>query len=230
MKRLIPILIFLVGWSGSPTAKTLQDYLNDVRYEVVGDSGLTDDPISDAMITDWIEDARHIIAGITGCLQKDTTIATVDGQVQYSLPSDFLKIKGVITPPMQSSSDLAGSITGATERSPADVGEKHFGAGLPEEWFQWGTDTAKLYINPAPLGIYDVTVFYYAEPASLDSAAAVCDLPRTYQAIVPLYAIGRAYGKMGQQEYKNKEIEWFNAFWQALMQTVTERRTEAPGE
>lgn len=223
--------LIVLAFSCQAESITIQQYLNAVRREVVGDSGLANDPLTRNMITEWVNGGRHLAAAISGGLQKDTIIVTVEGQVSYLLPSDFLKLKGVITPPAQTASDLSVAISAARSRGPEEIGNMPTGVGSADEWIQWGTDTAKLYINPIPQGVYNIHLFYVAKPLDLDSVSVTtCDLPRAYQEAVIQYASARAYNKMGEHEKAAAAMGLFNTWIQALMQTLSDRRTEIPGE
>ena len=222
------VVALIMAFSCQVQAITLQEYLNAVRYEVDGDSGMTNDPLSDREITTWVNGGRNLIAAISGCLQKDTIIATVTGQATYLLPSDFLKLKGFVTPPMQVASDLSMTVQSAQSKGPEEMGVIPTGPGTTEEWLQWGTDTARVYVNPTPLGVYDIYVLYSAAPDTMIAMATSCDLPRAYQEVVIQYAASKAYRHMGESAKATEAMGLFNSWLQALMATLSETRTEVP--
>jgi hypothetical protein len=224
------ITVIILAFSCKSQAITLQDYCDAVRWEVLGDTGLANDPLTTAMITEWVNGGRDLVAAISGGLQKDTIIVTVAGQVSYLLPSDFLKLKGVITPPKQVASDLSVVIKSSRSKGPEDLGIDPNGVGNQEEWIQWGTDTAKLYLNPVPYAEYDVHLLYVAKPLDFDSVVDVCDLPRAYQEVVTEYAIAKAYGSQGMSTKASEAWALFNSWLQALISTLSDRRTEVPSE
>lgn len=224
MKRIVLSLLGVLLLTGSACAMDLYEYQYRVRMALVGGLGLTNDPIADSILNMWINDGRILVAGLTGVIEKDTTINVTTGTANYNLPSDFVSLRGIITPPNMTTADLAGGPVGADIKSPEAIGDQPTSDGFIDGAVDWGTATPVLWLDPAPFGNYAIRVQYTAEPLLLDTTNTTCELPGACQRAVIEYAKARAYESQAEDEREAKCDAKFNAYWQAIKALLKESR------
>ena len=104
-------------------AITLGNYMDRVRYAVVGDTGTTNDLLTDSMIVAWVNEGRFLLSGLVSPIEADTAILTRNQDVRYALPSDFQKLQGVLTVPDTVNEDLTGGTSTTDAQDPQSLGD-----------------------------------------------------------------------------------------------------------
>ncbi len=191
---LIGVVLRGLSWFAAEEAEaiTLGNYMDRVRYAVVGDTGTTNDLLTDSMIVAWVNEGRFLLSGLVSPIEADTAILTVDQYVRYALPSNFQNLRGVLVLPDTGNEDFSGGISVTDAQGPQTLGDNaNSDEGPLEQHFFWGTANPKLFVDPPPLGAYYLTVLFSQTPTTLGARSDVCDLPLPYQPVALMYAKAR---------------------------------------
>ncbi len=222
MKTILTVLALALLVPAITSARTMKNYKAQVRTACLGDTALANDPIKDSVLMDWINDGRFLVSALTGGMQKDTTIRTVVGTVEYAMPSTYAGKGRVVTSLAKNTMPgLTGGIIGSQTIDPEKAGGAAITEGPTKEHWIWGMDSAAtLFISPPPIGKYDIRVLYIGNPTTLDEDTDTCDLPPTLQITALEYAKSKAYEKLGMSAEASSSNSLFNAYWQALRATL----------
>lgn len=195
MKRLVLVLVGVLFMAGSANALTLAGLRYRTALKLGYDTSSTATRWTSAELNTWINDGVRYVAKAALCYERDTTYAMVAQKTKYTMPSDFIRVKGVKVGSKGASLDLDRSPTGMKSSSIADLGKATGTRLLPTQWEDAGEKTRILTISPAP-GINDsMTVTYFAYPWMLDYDTSTCALPLGYQFCVPDYAASMAWDR-----------------------------------
>ena len=195
MKRVVLLLVGLLFVASSANALTLAGLRYRAQLTLGYDSTSTTSRWTDAELNTWINDGIRYVSKAALCYERDTTYEMVESKTKYTMPSDFIRVKGVKVGSKGSSVELDRSPVGMKSSSISDLGKEEGTRVLPTQWEDAGEKTRVLTISPAPAINDSMTVTYFAYAPTLDSDTATCALPLAYQFVVPVYAASMAWGR-----------------------------------
>jgi len=158
----------------------LTTLISDVRSRLDED---TEGYWTDTMITRWLNEGNRDVAYRMENLEATETSNIVANQHNYSLPSDYLKIKRVtadshplsyIDFPRLNAYESKGTASTAT-------------TGNPEVYYLWN-DEINLYPTPSAGVTNGLVISYYKSPATLADGADTPDNPEQLHYLLVLYA------------------------------------------
>jgi len=115
--------------------------------------------MSDKMTAFYISQAQQDIQRRHSILQSSTSITLVSGTSAYSLPTDFGKVRTVI------SIDSGGDLDGVLEKiSLQELRESETATGTPRKFAISEGATSQIVVYPTPSGSGTLTFYYYTSP------------------------------------------------------------------
>lgn len=158
--------------------------LGDIKTRVASEYGdRAYSQITEADITNWANDGMLEIVKMTACIKTSTTIAAVVGQTEYSLPSDFVKMRRVI---------YNGYMLSHVTRD--EVDKLNHGLidnptqGRPGYYYvEWNN----MGVYPAPDDTLNFTVEYAQVPTSLSVDGDTPELPEIFHSDIVEYVLMR---------------------------------------
>lgn len=158
--------------------------------------------ITDADIIRWVNDAQREIAVNNDLLQTTATTATVNGQDQYTLPSDVLTMRSV----RYGGRKLAYL---SPEESSAMIGSDGTTKGTPTHYSVWARNI-DLYPAPDVDDPDDIQLYYTRQPVAVTAAGDEPELPQQYHNRIVEYCIAQAYELDDNTESYQNKMKQFN--------------------
>jgi len=162
-------------------------------------------PVEDQPLLDQQNDASYRVCADTRALTKRTTFATVNGQREYALPSDVLRVVGVSV-----GAQLYAHIT-------TDVALRYI-SGLADV-----SSSPRYYVlgpnigfQPVPASVVTITLYYEARPAAL-SALGTYEVGGDFARLVDRRANTNLFDDDGQVGVAAAEEAFYRAESQRLM-------------
>lgn len=160
---------------------------------------------TDAMLTDWINDAVRECAIQNTLLQKTATQNTVVGQQEYNLPTDILKLHSIHVNgekmkimTQQEWEELSGGQPAGT-----------VGNSIPFQVFVWAT---KVNLYPPPSSVVPLKIMYIYDPPDWNGTnptTTIPPLPNAYHhRLVPYCLAQVAQQDENQALYTNLMIQF----------------------
>lgn len=193
----LAIFLFVVPSLAESPPLTLEDIRT--RTERLLSQDTTDsanDYWTDSEIDDWINDGQAFVAERARCLVRETTIVIVARQDEYNMPSDFISIISTKRTGRGATASEDVSAKGMKRSEGADIGATvQDRADGMIEYEDVGQTEAFMRVIPMPVKGDTVNVKYAAYPDTLSGDASQCDLPRSFQNLLPMYAAWKCWAK-----------------------------------
>lgn len=140
-----------------------------------------------ARVKNWLNEAQARIARKMQLREQftSTTITTASGTSTYSIPTDFVRMNGVV--------DQSYPLELRYVEDPDDLlvrNENSANTGRPTEY---SLTEDGLLLSPEPDAVYSLTMNYYSRPTDMDDDGDISTLPADYHDVMVSYALSRAY-------------------------------------
>jgi hypothetical protein len=183
---------------------------------------------TNAQIDSWINEATRDVARRAEVLQTTSTITTIAGTQEYSMPSDVVRVHRVehhsgdaVTPLEYRDFNNMDAVWG--------TGQKQTTNTRPYWYSLWGyPPNLKVVLFPIPaLSDDTIKVFYYRMPAAISGDSTTVPVPQGWEDLVVMYAEYIAFRKDGDPRWTEAKTLYEERLHQML--DVTRRWTDQAG-
>lgn len=162
------------------------------------------------MIVRWLNEAQRKLCWEGGILVSAWTASTVAGQEEYSVPSDFVRVRSVTLDQGTSGSQLKLAPIRVEQRDPRKT------QGTPLYYFIWGLNVSgnnqpTIGLNPIPStsGSSDLVLRAHQIPADMVSGGQAPEVMYQWQDALSCYGAMRWYERMKDWTGKRDcQAEW----------------------
>lgn len=159
----------------------------------------TDAQITDAAITDFLNDALNAISTERDWpwLETSATLTTVADTAAYSPPSGWVRTRALQVPG-------SAPMDGAASRFELDSLYPSTSTGQPQSWVVSG-DQIRLY--PIPDGVYSITHIYFRQETQLSSPTDEPLMPAWAHAAIVHWATSLCHSRTRNQELADESMK-----------------------
>lgn len=131
---------------------------------------------TDAEIDTWTNDGQRDIATKALCIESKSTIATVNGTLEYAYTGIAVRSAGYLNKSL-------------TKITPIQIGHPPANGTIPQFWYEWG---GKIGILPVPDAVYTIDLYTAIDSVDMATGAATSNLPQLFRLPMILYGVYRA--------------------------------------
>lgn len=164
------------------------------------------------MLVRWLNEAQRKLCWEGGILVSTWTASTVAGQEEYSIPSDFVRVRSVTLDQGTSGTQAKLIPIRVEQRDPRKT------QGTPIWYYMWGLNVSgnnvpTIGLCPIPLtsGTSDLVLRGHQIPADMVSGGEAPEVLYQWQDALSCYAAMRWYqrrGREGMAQAKDCQAEW----------------------
>ena len=175
------ILVFLVLVTSRVEATTIEALTSDLRSNI-GQTDSTNSEFTNIELRRLLTRATQYVSTIIGGIEARSRIALVADLNQYALPADFYIDGGVLLKKLANFVPLNRVDIGdlgakkINEYVPVPVGPQEKDETIRPKQYALHNDSLYIYPTLSAINLDTLHLFYFADPASLDSAEQVTEL------------------------------------------------------